>query len=100
MVGDCCCPPCGSSENGEALPPVVKTPQRRTTLQSQLSRFEDEDREKERAAGDAMSPVQVSAVFREFLGTFSLSIHHHCVALIHLLIAKKEAFWHTKKIAK
>ena len=99
MVGDCCCPPGGSSENGEALPPVVKTPQRRTTLQSQLSRFEDEDRE-ERAAGDAMSPVQVSAVFREFLGTFSLSIHHHCVALFHLVIAKKEAFWHTKKIAK
>ena len=47
-----------------------------------------------------MSPVQVSGSFWEFLGAFPLSIHHHCVALIHLLIAKKEAFWHTKKIAK
>ncbi|ONM05247.1 Myosin heavy chain-related protein [Zea mays] len=37
---------------------VAKTPQRRTTLQNQLSRFEDEDGEKARAATDAMSPVQ------------------------------------------
>ena len=99
MVADCCCPPGGSSENGEALPPVVKTPQRRTTLQSQLSRFEDEDREKERAAGDAMIPGQVTGGFRYFLCAFPLLIHHR-VTLLRLLIAKKEAFWHTTKIAK
>ncbi|KAL5225882.1 hypothetical protein ABZP36_012521 [Zizania latifolia] len=48
---------CGDdvSENGEA-PVVAKTPPRKT-LQSQLSRCE-EDGEKVRAAADAMSPVQ------------------------------------------
>ncbi|ONM05246.1 interaptin [Zea mays] len=46
-----------ASESGDASP-VAKTPQRRTTLQNQLSRFEDEDGEKARAATDAMSPVQ------------------------------------------
>ncbi|PUZ38380.1 hypothetical protein GQ55_9G191700 [Panicum hallii var. hallii] len=54
-----------SSENGDTSPPVVKTPQRRTTLQSQLSRFEDEDREKARAAADAMSPVQDGLLIRK-----------------------------------
>jgi hypothetical protein len=39
---------------------VAKTPKRRTTLESQLIKFEDEDSEKARAAADAMSPVQVS----------------------------------------
>ncbi|RCV42227.1 hypothetical protein SETIT_9G199700v2 [Setaria italica] len=58
---------CGddASENGDASPVVVKTPQRRTTLQNQLSRFEDEDSEKARAAADAMSPVQDGLLIRK-----------------------------------
>ncbi|WVZ59520.1 hypothetical protein U9M48_009646 [Paspalum notatum var. saurae] len=54
-----------SSENGDASPVVAKTPQRRTTLQSQLSRFEDEDGENARAATDAMSPVQDGLLIRK-----------------------------------
>ncbi|XP_066384154.1 COP1-interactive protein 1-like [Miscanthus floridulus] len=56
---------CGddASENGDASP-VAKTPQR-TTLQNQLSRFEDEDGEKARAATDAMSPVQDGLLIRK-----------------------------------
>ena len=56
------------SENGNA----AKTPPRRT-LQSQLSRCEDEDGEKARVSVDAMSPVQVSKpvrLWREFLRAF------------------------------
>ncbi|KAJ1294924.1 hypothetical protein BS78_01G183400 [Paspalum vaginatum] len=58
---------CGddASENGDASPVVPKTPQRRTTLQSQLSRFEDEEGEKARAATDAMSPVQDGLLIRK-----------------------------------
>ena len=98
MVTDCC-PPGGNSENGDASP-VAKTPQRRTTLQSQLSRFEDEDGEKARAATDAMSPVQVSGSLGNSLELFLVWIHHHWFSLFHLVIAKKEGFWHTKSIAK
>ncbi|KAG8092190.1 hypothetical protein GUJ93_ZPchr0012g20376 [Zizania palustris] len=56
---------CGDdvSENGEA-PVVAKTPPRRKTLQSQLSRCE-EDGEKVRAAADAMSPVQDGLVINK-----------------------------------
>ncbi|AQK64787.1 spindle assembly checkpoint component mad1 isoform X1 [Zea mays] len=54
-----------SGENGDALPAVAKTPKRRTTLQSQLSKFEDEDSEKARAAADAMSPVQDGLLIRK-----------------------------------
>jgi hypothetical protein len=60
LVTDCYYPRGGSAENGDALPVVAKTPKRRTTLESQLIKFEDEDSEKARAAADAMSPVQVS----------------------------------------
>ncbi|CAL4942806.1 unnamed protein product [Urochloa decumbens] len=58
---------CGddASENGDASPVVSKTPQRRTTLQNQLSRFEDEDGEKARAITDAMSPVQDGLLIRK-----------------------------------
>jgi hypothetical protein len=98
LVTDCC-PPGGNSESGDASP-VAKTPQRRTTLQNQLSRFEDEDGEKARAATDAMSPVQVSGSLENSLELFLVWIHHHWVALFHLVIAKKEGFWHTKSTAK
>ncbi|CAL4925790.1 unnamed protein product [Urochloa decumbens] len=54
-----------SSENGDVSPVVSKTPQRRTTLQNQLSRFEDEDVEKARANTDAMSPVQDGLLIRK-----------------------------------
>ncbi|PWZ22934.1 hypothetical protein Zm00014a_042710 [Zea mays] len=54
-----------SGENGDALPVVAKTPKRRTTLESQLSKFEDEDSEKARAAADAMSPVQDGLLIRK-----------------------------------
>ncbi|CAL4934263.1 unnamed protein product [Urochloa decumbens] len=58
---------CGddASENGDASPVVSKTAQRRTTLQNQLSRFEDEDGEKARAITDAMSPVQDGLLIRK-----------------------------------
>ncbi|XP_062205438.1 uncharacterized protein LOC133907412 isoform X2 [Phragmites australis] len=58
---------CGddASENGDAPAAAVKTPQRRTTLQSQLSRCEDEDGKKARAAADAMSPVQDGLLIRK-----------------------------------
>ncbi|CAN6304647.1 unnamed protein product [Urochloa humidicola] len=58
---------CGddASENGDASPVVAKAPQRRTTLQNQLSRFEDEDGEKGRANTDAMSPVQDGLLIRK-----------------------------------
>ncbi|CAN6282551.1 unnamed protein product [Urochloa humidicola] len=58
---------CGddASENGDASPVVAKAPQRRTTLQNQLSRFEDEDGEKARANTDAMSPVQDGLLIRK-----------------------------------
>ncbi|KAL6905175.1 hypothetical protein ACP4OV_002776 [Aristida adscensionis] len=58
---------CGddASENVEAPVTPVKTPQRRTTLQSQLSRCDEEDGEKARAvAADAMSPVQDGLLIR------------------------------------
>lgn len=89
----------GNSENGDASP-VAKSPQRRNTLQSQLSRFEDEDGEKARAATDAMSPVQVSVSLGNSLELFLVWIYHHWVALFHLVIAKKEGFWYTKSTAK
>jgi hypothetical protein len=89
LVTDCCYPRGGSGENGDALPAVAKTPKRRTTLQSQLSKFEDEDSEKARAAADAMSPVQVSGSLGSSLELFLVWIHHHWVALFHLVIAKE-----------
>ena len=100
MVTDCYYPRGGSGENGDALPVVAKTPKRRTTLESQLIKFEDEDSEKARAAADAMSPVQVSGSLGSSLELFLVWIHHHWVALFHLVIAKKEGFWHTKSTAK
>ncbi|ONM34260.1 hypothetical protein ZEAMMB73_Zm00001d041986, partial [Zea mays] len=55
----------GCGENDDALPVVAKTPKRRTTLESQLIKFEDEDNEKARAAADAMSPVQDGLLIRK-----------------------------------
>ncbi|XP_062200630.1 uncharacterized protein LOC133903326 isoform X2 [Phragmites australis] len=58
---------CGddASENGDAPAAAVKTPQRRKTLQSQLSQCEDENGEKARAAVDAISPVQDGLLIRK-----------------------------------
>jgi hypothetical protein len=89
LVTDCYYPQGGSSENGDALPVVAKTPKRRTTLESQLIKFEDEDSEKARAVADAMSPVQVSGSLGSSLELFLVWIHHHWVALFHLVIAKE-----------
>ena len=52
---------------------VLRTPYRRTTLQSQLSQFDDEDRETDRASVHAMIPGQVSGACGYFLSAFPLS---------------------------
>jgi hypothetical protein len=61
-LSDCSYPPGCSTENSDetAAAAVVKTPQRRTTLLSQLSQCEEEGGEEARAATDALSLVQVS----------------------------------------
>jgi hypothetical protein len=76
---------------------VVKTPQRRTTLLSQLSQCENEGGEKARAATDAMSPVQVSQALGSYLPVPFIIIE---LLFFHLVIAKKESFWHAKHFAK
>jgi hypothetical protein len=72
---------CGSENGGDVSPVVARTPPRKT-LQSQLSRCEDEEAEKARAAAaaaDAMSPMQVR--IGGVLESFSFFVHHHCIAL-------------------